>query len=85
MPLTDFPEIHEAFKRLMAEKEAIRAKSGPLRAKRDELLAKMRPLQIEEAELIARYKAIEEPLTDIDRKLAVMARAAGGRSLSDGG
>ena len=82
MPLTDFPEIHAAFKKLQAEKDAIRAESAPLRAKRDELLAKMRPLQIEEAELIAQYKAVEEPLAAIDNRMAVMAKAAGGKTLS---
>ena len=82
MPLTDFPEIHAAFKKLQAEKDAIRAKSAPLRAKRDELLAKMAPFIEQERELIQQYKAIEEPLAEIDSRLSVMARAAGGKSLS---
>ena len=52
MSLTDHPEIHEAFKKLMAEKEAIRARAAPLRARRDALLAQMRPIQEEENKLI---------------------------------
>jgi hypothetical protein len=83
MKLTDFPEVHEAFKKLVAEKEAIRVKSAPLRAKRDELLAKMAPILQDEKELIKQYLAIEEPLADLDNRMAVMARAIGGKGLSD--
>ena len=85
MSLADFPEIHEAFKNLMAEKDAISAKSAPLRAKRNALLAKMQPMIAEEHELIKQYLAIEAPLADLDNRMAVMARATGGKSLNDGG
>lgn len=84
MALKDFPEIHAAFDKLMAKKQAIVDEAAPLRAKRDALLAQMAPLQEQERELIAQYKAIEAPMAAIDEQLSAMARATGGKSLSGG-
>lgn len=84
MALKDFPAIEAEFNKLVAKKEAIRAKSLPLRAKRDALLAKMRPMFEEEKALIAEYRALEQPLVEIDMSLAAMAQAAGGKSLGAG-
>jgi uncharacterized coiled-coil DUF342 family protein len=83
MALKDYPEIHAAFNKLMALKQAIVDEAAPLRAERDDLLAQMAPLQAQERVLIEQYKAIEAPLSDIDAQLSAMARATGGKALSD--
>ena len=85
MSFKDFPELDLVFNKLLAEKEAIVAKSAPLRAKRDVLLAKMRPMVEEENALIKQYLEIEKPLTELNNRMSVIARAAGGKSLNDGG
>lgn len=83
MALKDYPRLKKAFDELTDEKEAIRAKSAPLRAERDALLLKMAPLVEREREIIKKINAIERPrLAEIDSELSAIARASGGRSLS---
>jgi len=80
-----FPELRALFDKLEAEKAAIRAESAPLRAARDKLLAKIQPLEAQERELIKQIHAIERPrLAEIDNQLGGLAKAMGGKQLSDG-
>ena len=85
MALKDFPEVHAAFNKLMAEKEALVAQVKPLREQYDALQAQVDALRAKQKALGVKIHAIERPaLIEIDTKLSVMARAAGGKSLSGG-
>ena len=82
MSLNDHPKLKKAFDKLMAEKEAIRSKSMPLRAKRDKLQAKVQPMEGEMRALNQKIKALEMPdLSDIDIQLSAIAKAAGGHTV----
>lgn len=79
-----FPELRALFNKLEAEKAEIRAQSAPLRAARDKLLAKIQPLEAQERELIKQINEIERPrLAEIDNQLGGLAKAMGGKKLSD--
>lgn len=81
-----FPELRALFNKLEAEKATIRARSAPLRAQRDKLLAKIQPLEVEERDLIKQINEIERPrLAEIDNQLGGLAKAMGGKTLSDAG
>ncbi len=86
MALKDFPAIHAEFNKLMAEKDALRAKSAPLHDKRAKLREKMVPLEAQDRELIEQIRAIERPrMAEIDEELSRMAMATGGKVMSKGG
>lgn len=69
---------------LQAEKDEILSRSIPLRAERDALIAEMAPLLAKEKEIIQQYLAIERPrLSELDNQIAALAKAMGGRSLSN--
>ena len=79
-----FPELRALFNQLEAEKAAIQAESAPLRAARDEIRAKLEPLEAQERDLIKQIHAIERPrLAEIDNQLGGLAKAMGGKKLSD--
>jgi predicted nucleic acid-binding Zn-ribbon protein len=82
MALKDFPAIADEFDRLSNLKITIRAESAALRARRDALITDIQALQVKETALIARIKEIEQPIAEIDAKMSVLARAAGGKTLS---
>lgn len=79
-----FPALRALYDTLQAERAALVAKAAPLRTERDELLAQMAPMIKRERELIAAYRAIEQPrLAEIDTQLGALAKAMGGKALSD--
>lgn len=79
-----FPELRALFDKLDTEKAEIREQSAPLRAQRDKLRAKIEPLEVQERELIRQIHAIERPrLAEIDNQLGGLAKAMGGKKLSD--
>jgi hypothetical protein len=85
MALKDFPELEAVFNKLTADKEAILKRSAPFRAERDKVMEQMGPLQAKRRELDRKIIEIERPaLAEIDTKLAAIARATGGRVLSEG-
>jgi uncharacterized coiled-coil DUF342 family protein len=79
-----FPELRQAKAKLEAEKATIVEKSAPLRAERDKLAASIAPVEARMRELAEEIHAIERPrLPTIDNQLGVLARAMGGRSMSN--
>src|SRR5687768_4365930 len=81
-----YPELRAAYKRLESEKEKLQAKSAPLRKRRDALRDKLSKDEVELRELNQKIAKIERPrMGEIDNQLAGLARAMGGRSLSEGG
>jgi predicted nuclease with TOPRIM domain len=81
--LKDYPEIHDAFKKLQAEREKILKKCAPLRERHHALQAQLDKLRAEQIEVAEQIKAIQRPaLVDIDARLSVMARATGGKALN---
>jgi uncharacterized coiled-coil DUF342 family protein len=65
---------------LIAQRDAIWAKSNPLRQKRKELTIKSRE---EENKIIAEYLKIEEGLFELTNEIGRLAKALGGRAMSD--
>lgn len=72
--------MRKKFDEMAAERDAILAKSGPLRAKRDKVLndakEKARSMDVE-------IKRVEARLFDIQMGLGRLGKAMGGRSMSD--
>lgn len=76
--------LQQEFDALRAKKEAILATTKPLRKKREALIEKMRPLEAQLAALDSEIRAAERPaLVNVDQDLATLARALGGKALSD--
>lgn len=72
--------IKERFAQLQAERKAITDVSYPLRQQRADILNKARA----EAEALAvQFKEAEIGLFEIDQELGLLAKALGGRALSD--
>lgn len=65
--------------RLRAERAAILALSGPLRAERDRL---QNAYVTEIAALDEKIRALEEPMLQIDRDTAAVARGLGGHAMN---
>lgn len=65
---------------LIAQRDAIWAKSAPVRAKRDALMASIRD---EELALKAEVKELEKGLFEITNEIGRLAKALGGRAMSD--
>lgn len=77
--------LQRHFEALQADITAIVAKSAPLREKRDALVAEMQPLEVEARELTQQLNALERPqLAVLKMELATIARALGGKRMSDG-
>jgi len=82
--LKDFPEIKAAFDKLWAEKEALVAKAQPLRDEYEKLHEQQTNINARMKEIAAERKAITHPrLVEIDNQLSAMARATGGKALSE--
>lgn len=72
--------IKERFAQLQAERKKITDVSYPLRERRADIMNKARA----EAEALAeQFKAAEVGLFEIDQELGLLAKALGGRALSD--
>lgn len=82
--LNDFPQIKQLFDELMERKEKVRLKSKPLWDRYNVLQAQYDPINNEMREIAKKIHAIERPvLPEIDMQLSAIARALGGRRLSD--
>jgi len=72
--------LRSMFNELTARRDAIMAQSAPLREERDRIInearERARPLE-------AQYKEIEKDLFEINSDLGTLARALGGRAMSD--
>ena len=82
MALIDYPEIHEAFKKHFAEKEAIVEQVAPLRADYEAVQAEIDVLRDKQRAIGDKMKEFNPALVEIDTKLSAMARATGGQSLN---
>lgn len=77
------PNIRKMFNKLQEDKKALQAKSAPLREKREALVAKIQPLEAELRTVDATIAKIERPkMGEIDMELSALAKAMGGRSMS---
>lgn len=74
-------EMSRQLKDLNAKREAILAKSGPLRQVRDDHVNAAREI---ENRMNAEIKEIEKDMFEIDNDRSALARALGGRRMSDG-
>lgn len=72
--------LRARFDELNKQRDAILAASGPLREERDRLVNDARA---RENEINARIKEAERGLYEIDCDRAMLARALGGRAMSD--
>lgn len=76
--------LRQHFQALQKEVDELEAKSAPLRAERDALAEKLAPIMDEMRKLAERIKELEQPaLADAKNELARVAKALGGRSMSD--
>lgn len=78
-----FPELRRMIDDLTAQKEKIVTKTEPLHVERDAILAEVQPKLDRVRELEKSYRAVEQPrLAEIDNQISALARAMGGRSMS---
>lgn len=90
MALTDpkNAKLKVLFDELQADKKTIQDQSAPVRAERDRLLAEIQPTEAKIRELNKQIKKLEMEgpvsLAEIDMQISAIAKAAGGRRLSDG-
>lgn len=79
-------QIRAIYDGLQEEKEALTAKSAPLRAAYEDLYQKIHPMEAAAQELARQIKAIEQPrMGQINEELSGLTRVLGGKRLSDGG
>jgi cell division protein FtsB len=78
-----FPDLWRQYEALLARKAELEAPVAELRAKRDAVVARMQPLEDEARELAAAVKPHLPALAEVDRQVAALARAMGGRSTAD--
>jgi uncharacterized coiled-coil DUF342 family protein len=76
-------EVKKLFDRLRAEREPIAKQYEALSVKRDEVVAKMAPFEAQARDLAQQKKALAPRLAEYDRQLAALAKALGGRAMSD--
>lgn len=85
MALKDYPDLHQAFDRLQEEKALVQARAAPFRTERDALLNEIQPKLDRIRQLEGKYREIEQPrLAQLDGQISAIARATGGRVLSEG-
>lgn len=83
-PVEKHPEVRALFRALQEEKAALLARTAALHQRYDELQATIAPLEAEQREVARQFHAIERPrLGEIEQQLSALARAMGGRRLSD--
>ena len=70
--------MHQHLAALKAQRDTILAQSRPLREQRDRLVNETRAKDLA---LKVRIMAMEEPLFQLDRDIAMLARALGGRRI----
>lgn len=79
-----FPRLRKMFDQLHKDKEVLLKKSEPLHKKRDALLKQIQPLEAELREVNKQIAKIERPkLYDINQEISGLAKAMGGRSMSN--
>lgn len=85
MALQDYPRIAALFSELEQRKAEIEARTAPLRAEYNAIHAKISPELVRLRQLGKEMQAIEAgmDLSAICSEMAALARAAGGRALSD--
>lgn len=83
-PIAKHSDLRALFDQLREEKEELMAVSTPLRAERDSLLASIQPTLDAIKALEKQVRVIEQPrLADLDNQIGALARAMGGRSMSN--
>lgn len=74
--------IRQLFEELKAEKARLEAPVNDARARRDAVVAKMQPLEAEAKKIFEEeIKPHLEPLGELDRQIAALARALGAKVL----
>lgn len=72
--------MRERFHEAGREKEAILARSTPVRSREAALRAQIAELEASLRQLVAERKAIEAPIAGLDNERGVLARALGGQT-----
>ena len=80
--MTDTNELlRRRFAEACAERDAVMAKSGPLREQRDAIVAKAAAAAAKADPVTAQIKEIEAPLFELHNEIARISRALGGRTV----
>lgn len=79
-----FPELRLMFDALRAQKEKLLVETAPIREKRELLLASIQPVEDEIRALGNELKTYNPRLAELDNQISALARAMGGRRMSDG-
>lgn len=83
-PTEKHPQLRALFNDLQKEKAGIQEQTAPLHQRYDELAAQIAPLEAEQRKVAEQFIAIERPrLGEIDTQLSALARAMGGRRMSE--
>lgn len=72
--------LKKRFREACAERDAIHAKSGPLRVKRDAIMAKARDLEKTADPLNEQIRKAEAGLFDLHNEIATISRALNGQT-----
>lgn len=76
----DVEAMKARFHELVDQREAIYAKTAPLRAKRDAIVNEAAALAATAKPIEAQYLAMEAPIADIGQEIAMLVRALGGQT-----
>lgn len=84
MALKDHPALQAEFDRLQTEKAALEQQIAPLRERYDTMQEDIERLIAEQKSVGDQIHAIERPrMIEINTQMSAIARATGGRALSD--
>lgn len=84
MALHDYPKLYAAFKDLEEEKEILLRGVADIREEYEELRRSMAPMEARLRELTKLLKASQSSrLTEVCNEMSAIARATGGRALSN--
>lgn len=83
VPITD-AALRLRFREACAERDAIMARSEPLRKQRDAIQAQVGELEAQCRPLVEQYKSIEAPLFDLQNEIAAISRALKGQTAEPG-
>lgn len=72
--------LRARFREACAERDAIRAQAKPYRDERDALQADADRITAKQKALADQFKVIEAPLLDLDKEIATISRALGGKT-----
>lgn len=75
--------LRKRFTEACAERDAILAKSAPLRQQREDILAKARKIEQTAASVTEKIRSVEAPLYELHNEIARISRALGGKTAAE--